>query len=36
MKAKKDTEQTRVIFRKFKDGDVIALFPELSERGGRS
>ena len=28
-----DTEQTRVIFRKFKDGDILALFPYLSEGG---
>ena len=26
---KKDTEQIKVIFRKFKDGDVIAFFPEI-------
>ncbi|MCK5608450.1 hypothetical protein KAR91_41600 [Candidatus Pacearchaeota archaeon] len=26
-------EQTRVVFRKFKEGDIIALFPELSEGG---
>ena len=29
----KDTEKTRVIFRKFKDGEILALFPELSEGG---
>ena len=28
-----DTEKTRVIFRKFKDGDILALFPYLSEGG---
>jgi len=28
-----DTEKTRVIFRKYKDGDILALFPELSEGG---
>ena len=29
-----DTEQTRVVFRKFKDnGDILALFPYLSEGG---
>ena len=29
-----DTEKTRVVFRKFKrGGDIIALFPELSEGG---
>lgn len=26
----KDTEKTRVIFRKFKEGDIIALFPEIA------
>lgn len=25
---------TKVVFRKFKDGQIIALFPELKERGG--
>ena len=25
--------ETRVVFRKFKDGDILALFPELSEGG---
>lgn len=24
-----DKEKTKVIFRKFKDGDIIALFPEI-------
>ena len=28
-----ELENTRVVFRKFKDGDIIALFPELSEGG---
>ena len=28
MEVTKDVEVTKVIFRKFKDGDVIALFPE--------
>jgi hypothetical protein len=28
---KKDTEITKVIFRKFSDGEIIALFPELPE-----
>jgi hypothetical protein len=28
---KKDTEKTKVIFRKFPDGEVIALFPEMPE-----
>lgn len=26
---KKDTERTTVIFRKFRQGDIIALFPEI-------
>lgn len=26
---KRDTQKTKVIFRKFKEGDIIALFPEL-------
>ena len=26
---KKDKEKTKVVFRKFKDGDIIALFPEI-------
>ncbi len=30
----KDTEVTRVVFRKFKEGDVIALFPEMDEGRG--
>jgi hypothetical protein len=25
----KDTEKTKVIFRKFKDGEIVALFPEI-------
>ena len=25
-----ETEKTKVIFRKFKDGDIIALFPEIA------
>ena len=25
----KDTHKTKVIFRKYKDGDILALFPEL-------
>jgi hypothetical protein len=25
----KDKEQTKVVFRKFKDGEIIALFPEI-------
>ena len=25
---------TKVVFRKFRDGQIIALFPELKERGG--
>ena len=25
---------TKVVFRKFKDGDIIALFPDLKERRG--
>lgn len=25
----KDTEITKVVFRKFKEGDIIALFPEI-------
>lgn len=29
----KDAEKTRVIFRKFKDGDILALFPEIDEGG---
>lgn len=29
---KKDLDQTIVIFRKYKEGDVIALFPYLPER----
>jgi hypothetical protein len=28
-----DTEETRVIFRKWKDGQIIALFPEIKETG---
>lgn len=27
----KDTEETLVIFRKFKTGEIIALFPEIDE-----
>lgn len=26
----KDTEKTKVIFRKFSDGEIIALFPEIA------
>ena len=29
----RDAEKTRVVFRKYKDGDILALFPELSEGG---
>lgn len=28
-----DTEKTKIVFRKFKDGEILALFPELSEGG---
>ena len=31
--SEKDTEKTRVVFRKFPEGDILALFPELSEGG---
>ena len=30
----KDKDTTKVVFRKFKDGTIIALFPELKENGG--
>ena len=29
-----DVQETKVVFRKFKNGEVIALFPELKEHGG--
>ena len=28
---KQDTKKTKVIFRKYKEGDVIALFPEIAD-----
>lgn len=28
---KKDIEKTLVVFREFKDGEIIALFPEIAE-----
>jgi hypothetical protein len=31
---KKDTEKTIVVFRKYKDGDVLALFPNLEGSPG--
>lgn len=31
---RQDVQETKVVFRKFKNGEVIALFPELKERGG--
>ena len=36
MKARATNQEptTKVVFRKFKDGQIIALFPELRERGG--
>lgn len=30
----KDKDTTKVVFRKFKDGEIIALFPEMKEHGG--
>ena len=27
-----DKDKTKVVFRKYKDGDILALFPELSYR----
>ena len=29
-----DEQETKVVFRKFKNGEIIALFPELKEAGG--
>jgi hypothetical protein len=30
----KDKDTTKVVFRKFKDDEIIALFPEIDEVGG--
>ena len=29
-----DKEKTKVVFRKFKDGEIIALFPEIEAAAG--
>ena len=36
MKTKATTQEpaTKVVFRKFKNGQIVALFPEIRERGG--
>lgn len=33
-KNNKRQDVTKVVFRKFKDGEIIALFPDLKEHGG--
>lgn len=33
-KNKHNSETTKVVFRKFKNGEIIALFPEIDEVGG--